>query len=83
MPVHQDLVETWNGDLETECVLVPIRIGHRMVTVLYADTGDEAPSSEDLDLLRRAGRLLEESMARLILRQKAESRALGDSPVRT
>ncbi|MGB7491781.1 MAG: PilZ domain-containing protein [Thermoanaerobaculia bacterium] len=83
MPVHQDLVETWNGDLEKESVLVPIRIGHRMVTVLYADTGDEAPSSEDLDLLRRAGRLLEESITRLILRQKAESRDLGDSPVRT
>lgn len=82
MPLHQDLVDTWNGNLEQECILVPIRIGHRLVTVLYADTGDEAPSSEDLDLLRRAGRLLEESISSLILRQKAESRDPDDSQMR-
>lgn len=82
MPLHLDLVAAWNGNLEQECVLVPIRIGHRLITVLYADRGEEAISSEDLDLLRRAGRLLEESMSSLILRQKAESRGLGDSQAR-
>jgi len=81
MPLHQDLVDSWNGDLQQECVLVPIRIGRRMVTVLYADTGDDAPTSEDLDLLRRAGRLLEESMSSLILRRKAESRKIDEPQV--
>lgn len=79
MPLHQDLVDSWNGDIEQECVLIPIRIGRRIVTVLYADTGDEPLTTEDLDLLRRAGRLLEESLSSLILRQKTESRDLGDS----
>ena len=79
MPLHQDLVGCWNGGLEQECVLIPIRIGRRMVTVLYADTGDGELASEDLDLLRRAGRLMEESISSLILRQKARARDLGDS----
>ena len=73
MPLHHDLARCWNGNLDQDCVLVPIRIGHRLVTVLYADTGDSELTSEGLDLLRRAGVLLEESMASLILQKKAET----------
>lgn len=81
MPLHQDLVQCWNGNLDQDCVLIPIRIGHRLVTVLYADTGEAELTSESLDLLRRSGALLEESMSSLILRKKAECGESGDSPV--
>ncbi len=83
MPVHRNLVDCWNGDLDQDCILVPIRLGHRLVTVLYADTGDAALAGDDMDLVRRAGRLLEETMSSLILRQKAEARDRGGSPVST
>lgn len=73
MRLHDDLVQCWNGSREQECVLIPIRIGQRMVAVLYADTGLTELTGEDLDVLRRAGRLLEDSMTSLILRQKTDS----------
>ena len=79
MRLHDDLVQCWNGTREQECVLIPIRIGQRMVTVLYADTGLTELTGEDLDILRRAGRLLEDSMSSLILRQKTDSGKRDDS----
>jgi hypothetical protein len=82
MPLHRHLINSWSGSLEQDCVLVPIRIGKRMVTVLYADKGEEELTNSDLDLLRRAGRLLEESMSSLILRKKSLSRDHGDSQAR-
>jgi len=82
MPLHRDLINCWSGNLEQECVLTPVRIGSRLVTVLYADKGAEQLTDEDLDLLRRVGRLLEESMSSLILRKKSLSRDHGDSQAR-
>lgn len=79
MPVHRQLVSCWNGSFEQDCVLLPMRIAGRAVTVLYADKGLAELTDQDLELLLRAGRLLEETMSTLIRRRKAATQILGDS----
>ncbi len=79
MPVHQELISCWNGSPEQDCVLLPIRLGGQTVTILYADKGAAELTDEDLDLLLRAGRLLEAAMIGLIKRQKADSEKFGDT----
>ena len=79
MPVHRQLVSCWNGSFEQDCVLLPMRIAGRAVTVLYADKGLAELTGQDLELLLRAGRLLEETMSTLIRRRKAATQILSDS----
>jgi len=40
LPIHRDLARAWDGMLPRECLLLPVRLQGRLVTVVYADRGE-------------------------------------------
>lgn len=41
MPAHRAVARIWGGSLPRECLLLPIRVRGRLVTVIYADRRNE------------------------------------------
>lgn len=52
-PLHRRLADTWGGDLPGDCLLLPVRIKDRLVTVIYLDRGAATLSGVDLEPLQR------------------------------
>jgi len=52
MPAHRPLVELLGGDPPRECVLLPVRIGGRLVAAVYGDRREEPLGRLDLAALR-------------------------------
>jgi hypothetical protein len=53
MPVHQALAACWGGQLPAECLLLPIRLRERLVTLVYADRGGAGLRGVDLAQLQQ------------------------------
>jgi hypothetical protein len=49
MAVHKTLARCWGGALPGECLLLPVRIRGRLVTVIFADRGPGAMGAMDLE----------------------------------
>jgi len=71
MFTHLQLLRCWDGSLDRECVLFPIRIKDRLVAVLYADAGDQPLAPEHLGNLKVVTELFTQSLIDQILRRKA------------
>lgn len=52
-PLHRRLAEAWGGELPGDCLLLPVRIKERLVTVVYLDRGAATLSGVDLEPLQR------------------------------
>lgn len=70
MFAHLQLLRCWNGSLQRECVLFPVRLAGRLVAVLYADAGDQGLRPEHLGNLQGAAELFTQSLLDQILRRK-------------
>lgn len=70
MFAHLQILRCWNGSLQRECVLFPIRLRERLVAVLYADAGDHTLAPEHLASLKAATDLFTQSLIDQILRRK-------------
>ncbi len=53
MPAHRELAKTWGGALPQRAAMVPIRLGNRLVAVLYADGDDTSWNGFGIDALNR------------------------------
>ena len=69
MPAHRELALAWGGELPAECVMVPVRIKDRLVTVIYADGGG-GKIRADLEGLRRLAAATAAAFERCILHKK-------------
>ncbi len=78
MFAHLQLLRCWDGELERECVLFPIRLGSRLVAVLYADCGEQALTPEHLGSLKAATELFTNSLVDQILRRKSRAAETTD-----
>lgn len=70
LPVHRELARAWGGRLPRECVLAPVRIKDRLVTVLYVDNDGQESRVLDAALLERLATLAAAAFERCIVRQK-------------
>jgi hypothetical protein len=52
LPIHRDLARAWDGTLPRECLLLPVRLQGRLVTVVYADRGEAGLSTIDTEALQ-------------------------------
>jgi hypothetical protein len=52
LPIHRDLARAWDGTLPRECLLLPVRLQGRLVTVVYADRGEAGLSTIDREALQ-------------------------------
>lgn len=71
MPVHRDLARSWGGELARECVMLPVRLRDRLVTVIYAEgPGLGAGGGLHLEELKRLTDLTAAAFERCILHKK-------------
>ncbi len=73
MPVHQELARCWGGELPRECVMVPIRVQDRLVTVIYADRGSRSLADLNLKELLAVARDAGRGFETCILSKKGNS----------
>jgi hypothetical protein len=70
MPAHRELAACWGGELPNECLLLPVRLRDRLVTVVYLDGGGEPLGRIDLPGLQRLTAATAHALERSILRKK-------------
>ena len=75
MPAHRELAACWGGQLPRECLLLPIRLRDRLVTVLYLDAAGGPLGRVDLEGLQRLAAAAARALERLILQKKKGSAA--------
>ena len=75
MPAHRELAACWGGQLPRECLLLPVRLRDRLVTVLYLDAAGGPLGRVDLEGLQRLAAAAARALERLILQKKKGSAA--------
>jgi hypothetical protein len=77
MPAHRELAQTWGGELPRDCVMLPIRLRDRLVSVVYADGTSKGVGGIDLPQLQRLTASTTAAFERCILNKKrgGESKA--------
>lgn len=73
MPMHRELAAAWGGELPRECVLVPVRVGERLVCVLYGDRGDKGLRGLRTEQLQRLAQKAAMAFELCILRKKIQT----------
>ncbi len=73
MPLHRKLAGCWGGQLPRECMMIPIRIRERLVSVLYGDRGAQPLGVLDLEQLQRLAHKASMALELCILRKKIQS----------
>ena len=74
MPSHRPLVALLGGEAPRECLLLPVRLGERMVVVVYCDRGGDRLAGLDLEALRHLGERSAAAFERCIsLKRQAHS----------
>ena len=66
MPAHRELARAWGGELPRDCVMLPVRMRDRLVTVIYADGAKRV----DLAQLQRLAAATAAAFERCILLKK-------------
>ncbi len=72
MAVHKTLSRCWGGALPQECILLPVRIRGRLVTVIFLDRGSEGLGKVDLESLLHLAHVAADAYERCILRKKKD-----------
>lgn len=72
-PAHRALARCWDGSLESDCVVLPIRIRGKLICAAYADRGDSGLAGIDLGFLRKICKKTALAFERCILRRKLQA----------
>jgi hypothetical protein len=81
MPAHRELARAWGGELPKDCVMLPVRVKDRLVSILYADgatreSGKAGLGGVDLSELQRLSAAAGAALERCILhRKRAEAKS--------
>jgi hypothetical protein len=70
MPAHRELAASWGGELPRECLLLPVRLRDRLVTVLYLDRAGAPLGPVDLESMQRLSAAAAAAFEGCILRRK-------------
>lgn len=70
MPAHRELARAWGGELPRDCIMLPVRLRDRMVSVIYADRAEGGAPGPPLDEMRRLATATASAFERCILRKK-------------
>lgn len=73
MPAHRELAKTWGGTLPQRAGMLPIRLGNRLVAVLYADGDDASWNGFGIDALNRLRVDFADALERCIRQRRGKS----------
>jgi hypothetical protein len=74
MDAHESLIEIWGGRYPRECLLMPVHLKGRMVTVLYLDKGGKPLGGVDLGEIQRIGQLTSRAFEAFLVRKRVQSK---------
>jgi len=77
MSSHLELTACWNKDLSDECVVLPIRVRERLVSLIYGDRGPIGLADLNLDRIRHLAAVAAGSFEACIVRQKGKKRRVS------
>ena len=72
MRAHKELARCWNQDLSYDCVVFPIRVRERLVTLVYGDRGPLGLAELDLNRIRQLTAAASSAFEVCILKQKGK-----------
>lgn len=67
---HRKLAECWGGELPRNCLLLPVRLRDRLVTVLFADPGTRGAAAIQLERLQKLAGLAAQGLEHCIRMSK-------------
>lgn len=70
MAAHRELALCWGGGLPRDCVVLPVRLRDRLVSVIYVDGGSRGLAAVDLDRMNRLAAATAAAFERCILHKK-------------
>jgi len=70
METHRELALCWGGGLPRDCVVLPVRLRDRLVSVLYMDGGSRGLGGIDLEQMHRLTAATAAAFERCILSKK-------------
>src|SRR6202521_4285387 len=70
MATHRELALCWGGGLPRDCVVLPVRLRDRLVTVVYMDGGSRGLGGIDLEQMHRLTAATAAAFERCILSKK-------------
>jgi Type II secretion system (T2SS), protein E, N-terminal domain len=70
MTTHRELALCWGGGLPRDCVVLPVRLKDRLVSVLYMDGGNRGLGGIDLEQMHRLTAATAAAFERCILSKK-------------
>ncbi len=73
MPAHRELAKAWGGALPQRAGMLPIRLGNRLVAVLYADGDDASWNGFGIDVLNRLREDFAAALERCIRQRRGKS----------
>lgn len=71
LPAHRQLAALWGGQLPRRCLLLPVRIKERLVTVIYCEIDDSTPPV-DVYALQRLAAATSQAFEFCIVRRKMD-----------
>lgn len=74
MPAHRLLASCWGGQLPDQCLLLPIRVRGRLISVIYGDNGSRGLVGVDVELLKEVAEKASIAFELCILRRKLHQR---------
>ncbi|MEM8963392.1 MAG: hypothetical protein AAGD38_18060, partial [Acidobacteriota bacterium] len=74
-PPHLTLATCWGGTLPAESVLMPVRLGDKLVSVLYGDRGDQGLAGLNVERFDRLRGIAAAAFERAIRARRADSGA--------
>ena len=74
MPAHRTLASCWGGQLPDQCLMLPVRVRGRLISVIYGDRGNHGLEGVDLLLLKEVAEKAAIAFELCILRRKLQHR---------
>jgi len=73
LPAHRRIVGCWGGEWPKESLVLPVRVGDRLIAAVYGDRGPSAIPPERLDELKHVAVLMSDALELRILRRKLQT----------
>lgn len=74
MPVHRELARCWGGELPLQCLMVPIRLRGRLVSILYGDRGARGLHGVEVESIKQLAEKAAIAFELCILRRKLQQK---------
>ncbi len=74
MPAHRQLASCWGGDLSQQCLMMPIRLRSRLISIIYGDCGARGLQGLDIEQIRKLSEKASIGFELCILRRKLQER---------